>query len=341
MSIAVLPPQKTNEISVIADKIETGLQVFEKRKSELTELKKEADGLKITSIVDILTINHVSTIRKKFKSARVEIEKQGKQMRDPLTKLSKFISEKEKELVGIIEPTEKDLAAQEKWIEDEKEKIKQVAIDERMQKLAFTNKLFNRAYIGAMDDKTFTIYLNNETVQYEKEQAEQDEIKRLRQEEAAKLKAEREELEVLRVEREKAQAIIQAENDRIRKEQHEREVAIQAEKQRLEEDKIAAELDRKRIEIEKQRAIELEQARKDAAENARLHEIEVLAAAFEKEEREAALRPDKEKLQAFVRQLGSLEYFETSDPAVQDILDSVHEMISNVQSYIHGKLNEL
>ena len=71
---AVVEPKK-NEISVIAQNIDTGLQAFEKRKSELTELKSQATGLKITSIDDKDSIHQVSIIRKKLKSARVEIEK--------------------------------------------------------------------------------------------------------------------------------------------------------------------------------------------------------------------------------------------------------------------------
>lgn len=340
--ITVMQPEKnTNELSIIAQKIDTGLQAFEKRKSELIELKKDADGLKITSIEDVGTINQVSVIRKKLKKARTSIESEGKAMRDPITKISKLISEKEKELVAIIEPTEKELLAQENWVEKELDKIKQVFIDERMSALSFTGKSFDRAYIGNMSEAGFEFLLTNTKGAHEKEQAEKEQAEMLRKEEAAKVKSEREELERLRAEQAKAQAIIQAENERIRKEQHEKEIAIQAEKQKLEEDKIAAELERK-----------LEQASKDAAEKARLKAIEDVRIESErkemefqeakaKAEREEALRPDKDKLQAFVRQLGSLEYFETSDKNVQQILDDVREMIRGVQAYIHGKINEL
>src|SRR5438034_265480 len=104
-----LPENNNSEILAIANKIQSGLQAFEQRKAELTELKAEAHGLKIESIEDKVTISAVSTIRKKLKVARVQIEKEGKSMRDPLTQMNKTISAKEKELVDIIEPTEKEL----------------------------------------------------------------------------------------------------------------------------------------------------------------------------------------------------------------------------------------
>lgn len=230
--IAVLEP-KQNEISVIAQNIDTGLQAFEKRKSELTELKSQATGLKIESIDDKDSIHQVSIIRKKLKSARVEIEKEGKSMRDPLTRFSKLISEKEKELVAIIEPTEKELLVQEKWVDDEKEKIKKSAIDARMEKLSFSGIAFDPVYIGSLDDTAFNLILNNTKLEYEKDKAAKAESERLAKEEAARLKAEREELEKLRAEQAKAQAIIEENNERIRKEQEEKEKAILEEKNRL------------------------------------------------------------------------------------------------------------
>jgi hypothetical protein len=351
MSVSVLEP-KQNEISVIATKIDTGLQAFETRKSELTELKTEANGLKITSIDDKVSINQVSTIRKKLKAARVEIEKEGKAMRDPLTRFSKLISEKEKELVAIIEPTEKELLAQENWVDSEKERIKQEAVAARMEKLSFSGKTFDPIYIGSLDNETFNLILNNTTLEYERELASKAEAERMAKEEAEKLKAEREELEKLRAEQAKAQAIIEAENARIKKEQEEKEAAIRAEREKIEAEKRAAELERQRIEQEKQRAIELEQARKEAAEQARLKAIEDARIEAENKikaeqeakvasERKASLLPDKEKLEAFAARIGSLIDFEVKDEMAQHILADVQVMIGKIQKHIISKVSEL
>src|ERR1700744_2391138 len=97
--LAVAEPK--NEIAVISEKISLGLEAFEKRKSELIALRDEVDGLDITSIEDKAAIKQVTEGRKKLKDARVEIEKEGKSMRDPLTAISRNISSKEKELVDI------------------------------------------------------------------------------------------------------------------------------------------------------------------------------------------------------------------------------------------------
>src|SRR5690606_7213949 len=90
----ILEQTKTTEIQSIANDINKGIEAFEKRKSELLEMASHADGLKIESIDDREGIKEVSRLRKDLKFARVEIQKEGKAMRDPLTSISKFIIEK-------------------------------------------------------------------------------------------------------------------------------------------------------------------------------------------------------------------------------------------------------
>src|ERR1700761_879098 len=94
--LAVQDPK--SEIVLASEKIKSGLAAFEERKTELNILKAEVDGLDIKSIEDKAGIKQVTEGRKKLKNARVEIEKEGKSMRDPLTALAKTISAKEKEL---------------------------------------------------------------------------------------------------------------------------------------------------------------------------------------------------------------------------------------------------
>jgi hypothetical protein len=191
--------EQPTQLTVIANKIDSGLQAFEQRKSELIELEQEADGLKIQSLEDKLTINQVSVIRKKLKSARVEIAKEGKSMRDPLTTISRIISDKEKELIAIIEPTEKSLQEQEKWVEDEKEKIRldeiakeETRIQTRIDSLAQYGFEIDYSDINSMSDETFEKYVDAAKIQFEKDQAEKAEAERLRLEQEEKEKAERE-----------------------------------------------------------------------------------------------------------------------------------------------------
>lgn len=236
--VAAAPPK--NEIAIIADNINKGLIAFEKRKSELTILKEEVEGLNIESLEDKAGIRQVTEARKKLKSARVEIEKEGKAMRDPLTAISKRISAKENELVGIIEPTEKALKTKEDWVKAEEKRIEQEAeekerqrIQARIDSLAAYGYQIDYNMLVSLNDEDFARIVENARIEHEKdialktEQAEAERLKaeqqekdrlellelRRKQEEAEKAIREREE-EVARKE-----AVIKAEEDRRLKEE--------------------------------------------------------------------------------------------------------------------------
>jgi hypothetical protein len=236
--LAVAEPK--NEVALIFDKINSGLEAFENRKEELTLLKSEAEGLKIESIDDRQGINQVSTIRKKLKKARVDIENEGKAMRDPLTKISKSISAKENELVAIIEPTEKTLLAQEKWVKDEEARIaaeEQRKEDERIQNrvdmLAQFGYGIDLNFLKGLDDEQFGKVVESARAEHEKEEAakvekaRQEQLQREQDEkDRAELKALREKQEAAdKILREREQEIARKEADMKRKEDEDRIMA--------------------------------------------------------------------------------------------------------------------
>jgi hypothetical protein len=242
--LAVAEPK--NEVTLIFDKISSGLEAFENRKEELTLLKSEAEGLKIESIDDRQGINQVSTIRKKLKNARVEIEKEGKAMRDPLTKISKSISAKEQELVAIIEPTEKALKTQEDWVKAEEKRLEEEAaakekarIQARIDKLAGYGFTIDIAFIEAISDEDFEKVVENAKTQYDQAQAAAAEKARQEQAQRDQDEKDRAELKALREKQEAADKIIkdrQAELDRQEAELKRK----QDEAVRLEKEKEAA-----------------------------------------------------------------------------------------------------
>src|SRR5690606_9437145 len=155
------------------------------------------------------------------KSERVKIQKEAKMLRDPLNQINGMILDKEKELLKIIEPTEKQLQEQEKWVESEKERIRQeeiakeeARIQTRIDALAEFGYQIDYADIKAMSDDTFTKYLEAAKNQYENDQAEKAEQERLRKEQEEKDRQEREakdrELEQLRKEAAEREAKLQA-----------------------------------------------------------------------------------------------------------------------------------
>lgn len=231
--LAVAEPK--NEVAIIFDNINAGLEAFENRKEELMLLKNEAEGLKIESIDDKHGINQVSTIRKKLKNARVEIEKEGKSMRDPLTKISKSISAKEQELVAIIEPTEKALKTLEDWGKAEEKRLQEEAaakekarIQARIDKLAGYGFTIDIAFIEAISDEDFEKVVENAKTQYEQAQAAAAEKASQEQAQREQDERDRAELKALREKQEAADKILRDREEEVAR----KEAAIKAEEER-------------------------------------------------------------------------------------------------------------
>ena len=58
-------------------------------------------------------------------------------------------------------------------------------------------------------------------------------------------------------------------------------------------------------------------------------------------ERQSALRPDKEKLEAFAKKIGSAIDFEVKDEKAQAIVNDITTMIGKMQIHILKKIKEL
>lgn len=218
----VVHEPKKNEITLAAERISEGLIAFETRKTDLTKLKEDVEGLKITSLDDRESINQVSTARKKLKSARVEIEKEAKSMRDPLTKINKNISAKEKELIDIIEPTEKALKTQEDWVKEEEEKIAQEAerkeqerIQIRIDRLAAYGFAIDIVILKGIDDEQFEKTCESARVEWQKEQDAKAEEDRLAKEKQVQVDKDLAELKALRDKQAEADRILQERQDEL------------------------------------------------------------------------------------------------------------------------------
>lgn len=240
--------KEQTEILVIANNINDGLKAFEEKKSELTKLKEDAAGLTIESIDDKEAIKTVATWRKSLKAARVEIQKQGKAMRDPLTKISKSISAKEDELIDIISPTEKDLQEKEDWVESEKKKLseaeearKQAIIQQRIDKLAAFGFAIDIIFLQGLDEAQFEKVLANAQAEFEKEEAKKAEDARLEQEKQAQIAKDLADLSELRRKQAEADRIIKENDERIEKERLAKERNEKLEAERLLKEKSAAE----------------------------------------------------------------------------------------------------
>lgn len=352
-------PKVVSTLTLASQKISYGLLAFESKKAELEALAEDSKGLTISSIEDKDMIKIVSEKRKILKSERVSISKQGKEMRDTLTQMNRQIIEREKELIAIIEPTEKELMEQEKWVADEKERIHQeeiakenARIQSRIDALAAYGFQIDYSDIKSMSDETFEKYKEAAKSQYEKEEAEKAEAERIRLEQEEKerlereaerkrLEAERKELEDLRAKQAEAQRIIDEQNAKIAAEQK----RMADEKARIEAERLA-EIERKK------RAEELKAAEEKAAEEARLKAIQDAKdaenARIEKErrvkeaaERKARRQPDKVKIQAYIAAIKAIEVPEMKTEDGQMVMSAIQELISRFDEYATRKADEL
>lgn len=349
-------PAQSMELAKAEDKIQQGLALFNDKKSQLEALVKTGTGLKVTDINDKKALAVLSTVRKQLKAERVDIEKQGKAMRDHLTVVSKNISAKEKELIEIIEPTEKELLSEEKRVEEEKEKLRIAAeqaekarVQARIDKLAAFGYSIDLNTITTIDDATFAAVVTNAEAEYNKEQEriaeekrqQEAEAERLRQEQAAeqeKLRKEREELEALRKKQAEAQRIIDENNARVAKELADKAAAMKAEQDRIDAEKKRIEDEKLAAEREAQRQAELQKAREEAAEKARLQAIEDAKQAEAMAAEKLAQSSDKVKFAAVITQLQAITVPEMKSKKAKALATGTAELIGKLVAYINNGL---
>jgi len=256
------------------------IEKFSPKKAELVALADSYKALTINGVEDKEGYLAVDNARKELKTKRVQIQKDGKSLREEAVTFQRAVISKEKELIGIIEPIETELAEKQAVIEEEKQKIKRKeSLPSRIAKLAEIEVVVTEDFLLLMDDAKFDSYLNERRAGY----LEAKEAKMKELQEAAEKKAQ-EEQNKLNAEKKK----------------------IEDEKRKIEEEKLS-------IERDKQHQLDLEKARTEAAENAkkeaeeaavkekeRLEKIEAEKLATEKAEKERLEKGKKYK--AFLAQ---------------------------------------
>lgn len=365
-TIEVIEEIKTDNSLVKAnDQINTGLAVFENKKAELTSLASESK-ITISGIDDKENIKKADAQRKLLKAQRVQITKDGKAMRDQLTVVSRKISEKEKELIGIISPVEDDLQNQLDKVEAEKERLRQIEIEkenkriqDRIDSLNNYNHTIDFLSVKSMSEDDFSITLTQAKMAYEAEQARLAEEERLRLEkeiedrkareaEEKRLSEERAELERIRAEQEAAAEKIREQQEAIRKEQEAAQAKLRAEQEVVEAEKRAIEAEKER----QRREEEIKKAREEATEAARLQAIEDAKEAdrLKKEaeekarieaEKKAARRPDKIKIKEYISAIKEVPVPELKTSEAKLVMVSIQELISRFDNYASEKAEKL
>jgi len=143
------------------------IEKFSPTKVEINALAERCKGLVIKDINDKQGYLAVHQARMELKNARVNLKKTGKEARAEALAYQKKVIDLEKELIAIIEPTERDLEEKQKNIDLQKEMIKrQEILPDRKDKLLEINVEIEDNFILVMDDNEFDSFFNSKKEEY-------------------------------------------------------------------------------------------------------------------------------------------------------------------------------
>lgn len=273
----------------------------------IADLKLKYGELTIACIDDKVGIKAVDEARKEVKRLKIQVENRRKELKADALEYGRKVDAAAKQLSEPLEALEASLAGKQKLVTDEIAKIEQQKADElfasRRDRLAVYGAEVPERILRIMREDEFNNALcaaqsaHEDKLRRDAEEAEKAELQRAENE---RLEAERKKLETERQELEKAK---QEQADREAEAQRKIEQE-QARLEKLEADRLAA-IEQEREEAETAEAIRLadEEHAKFLADQAKLK--------AEQEEadrvRAESLRPDKDKLNRFARQVASLE----------------------------------
>jgi len=236
--------------------MEMNLEQFNPTLAELNRLAEESRAITITNFEDPTQLDAVHKQRMVLKKVRVEITKKGKEFREEALAFQKKVIEKEKELIGIIQPEEDRLDAleedfQEAAVKRERERKWPERL-KRLKEIELVPGTSDGYVIQQMSDADFETFMNNAKAKMEAERLAKErqaqleremDLKRREDELAAKeRKAEMEE-----------RARKQAEQDRLNAEMREKKRLAELEEARIEGER-KAKAEAERIEREKKEA---------------------------------------------------------------------------------------
>lgn len=343
----------------IEKQIESGLQILNKRESELLALAEESKGLTINGPEDKAGYKAVREQRIKLKNARTKLENDAYDLRENAIKFQKTVIAREKQLKAIIAPAESELSNKEEQYDEaieqiriEKERKENERIQGRVNALAKFGYAMDMYEAKIMPEENFQALLGHAEAEYIKEQeriaAEKAEQERIRKQEEEQMRIEREELARQRTEQEARERELQRQEQERIEAARKKEAAMRAEQEKLAAERKAFEEQKAKEAAEKKRLEELEQARLKAIEDEKerlKREAEQKAEAEHlakiEAERKEALKPDKEKLLSFSKSLYEIPAIELKDKKAKDIFSQARTKLDEVSLWIKNQTDNL
>lgn len=192
-------------IRTMSDTIKTELKKFNITDAAIQRLSDEYLPLKIESIADKKSYREVRKARLDIKSKRVAVENKRKELKADALAFGRAVDNEAKRITALLVPIEEHLSSQEKWVNDEKERIKQEELRkerERIQKMSDALAKYGTAIsyelLCEMSQDEYSCALEEAKHDWEQQQAKKEEEARL-----AKMAAEEAELKRIAEEQEK------------------------------------------------------------------------------------------------------------------------------------------
>lgn len=340
----------TGGSSLVVELDRAKISAFNSQTAVIAAMAAQYMPLTINGVADKAGFTAVHEARLTVKKTRVAVEKRRKDLKADALEYGRLVDDAAKKLTALLEPIEEHLEKQEDAIVAERERIKREErekqareLQERVAAMAKVEAPIDSITIGSMDGAQYTAALARYTQAYEERKAEEARIAAEKLEsqrlEAERIAAERAELEAERQRLAEVDRQQKAEAERIAAEQRRIDEAKAAEAKRIADaeaaeakriaDAEAAEAKRLAdIEAAKVREAEIEREREAAAERARIETEERIKREAEAAQRKAAreeakrrkaeaLRPDREKLLAYIDAVEAVQLAEVSEASAE------------------------
>ncbi len=300
------------------------LTLFRRQDVAIKKMVDESAGLTISGIDDKEGFEKVHAARMKLKETRIKVENKRVELKAEALRYGRVVEEEANRLKAMIEPEETRLHGEEKKIAAAKEAILEAArqaraakLQGRLDKLIAVGSVPNAAMVEMMSDEHFAGHLDVATKLFsEKQKAEAEAKSKQEAEEKAAAEARRKIDEEQSAERARQAEVAKQQAAEQAKLQAERD-ALAAFQRRLDEQEAKRIADETKAADDKRRAEELEKAKAEAAERARIETERRLAAEAEDkriaaERAEAARlkaeaeRPIRDKITAYAKSLRTL-----------------------------------
>jgi len=305
-------------------------EVFSPFFTEVEKVKQVCMAIKIEDVSQVEEMEKAREYRLSLKKLRVAADKEKARLKEQPLRKCQAIDALARYLRSEIEPLEAHLTEQEKYAERKEQERKNKLKEEREQELDKCEADYQFVDLAEMPEDNYKTFLKNtkESFELRKQKEKEEEDKRKKEEEDER----------------KRQEEIRKENEKLKKEAEEKDKAIEEERKKAqaEREKVEAEQEKKlKEERKKLEKVEAEmKAKKEEEERKEKEKAEQEKADEEarlKAEKDAALAPDKKKLDLLAVMVTQIELPEVKSKEAKAIIVAVVELLNKTSNYIKEK----